>query len=71
MMTSPLNRFFSAADCGGYDICNASEKLLNIMLSEPDKDGNYDIRAIISLAWDYPGCMYFNKPFTESISPVN
>lgn len=71
MMTTPLNRFFSAADCGGYDICNASPKLLDMMISELDKDGNYDCRAIASLAWNYPGCQYFNKPFSESIKPVN
>lgn len=71
MMTTPLNRFFSAADLGGYDICNASSKLLEIMTSELDKTGNFDVRAVSSLAWNYPDCIYFNKPFTENIKPVN
>jgi hypothetical protein len=71
MMTNPINRIFACGDLGGWDICNCSPKMLDIFTSELDKDGNYDIRARAGLAWNYPGCIYYLKPFTEGVSSSN
>lgn len=71
MMTSPLNRIFGCGDVGGWDICNASEKMGDILTYELDNDGEYDIRARVGAAWDYPGCIYYKKPFPETVKPAN
>ena len=39
--------------------------MMDIFKQELDKDGNYDYRARVSAAWDYPGCTYYLKPFRE------
>ena len=37
----------------------------NIFWKEKDKDGNFDYRARCSVAWDYEGCTYYQRPFRE------
>ena len=71
MMTSPLNRIFGCGDVAGWDICNGSPKMLNILTSERDKNGDYDIRARVGAAWNYEGCIYYTNPFTETVKPAN
>lgn len=71
MMTTPMNRVYAGGDVGGWDICNASSKIMEILTSELDKDNNFDYRVTSSIAWNYPGCVYFLKPFTESVKPAN
>lgn len=71
MMTTPMNRVFACGDLGGWDICNASPKMLDIFLSEPDLTGDSDIRARDGIAWNYPGCVYYLKPFTTGVSVAN
>lgn len=71
MMTSPLNRVFGCGDVGGWDICWGSDKLLGMLTSELDKDGNFDIRARSGAAWNYPGCIYYQKPFLETTKSSN
>lgn len=39
--------------------------MMDIFLKERDKDGNYDYRARMSVAWDYPECMYYLRPFRD------
>lgn len=71
MMTSPLNRIFGCGDVGGWDICNVSQKMGDILTYELDNDGDLDVRARIGAAWDYPGCIYYKKPFLETVKPAN
>lgn len=71
MMTSPMNRIFAGGDVGGWDICNAAPNIMELFTSELNIDNNYDYRVTSSVAWNYPGCMYFLKPFTESVKPAN
>lgn len=33
--------------------------------NKKDKDGNFDYRARCSVAWDYEGCTYYQRPFRE------
>ena len=39
--------------------------MMDIFMQEKAADGNYDYRARTSVAWNYPGCMYYMKPFQE------
>ena len=71
MMTTPMNRVFACGDVGGWDICNGSAKLLELLTSELDKEGNFDIRARSGAAWNYPGCQYYLKPFLNTVKPAN
>ncbi|HEY4785123.1 MAG TPA: RagB/SusD family nutrient uptake outer membrane protein, partial [Bacteroidales bacterium] len=48
---------------GGWGEMTPTMVLLNKFLAEPDKDGNFDPRATASLAWDYPGCTYYQRDF--------
>ena len=38
---------------------------MDIFWKEKDKDGNFDYRARCSVAWDYEGCTYYQRPFRE------
>lgn len=71
MMTTPMNRVYASGDVGGWDICNASPGIMEMLTSELDEDNNIDYRVTSSIAWNYPGCIYFLKPFTESVNPAN
>ena len=71
MMTSPLNRIFGCGDVGGWDIANGSTKLLNILTSELDNNGDFDVRARQGAAWNYPNCIYYKKSFLETVKPAN
>lgn len=71
MMTSPMNRVYAGGDVGGWDICNAAPQIMGYLTSELDEDDNLDYRVTSSIAWNYPGCIYFLRPFTESVNPAN
>lgn len=71
MMTSPMNRVYAGGDVGGWDICNAAPGIMEFLTSELDRDNNFDYRVTSSIAWNYPGSMYYLKPFTEAVNPAN
>lgn len=54
---------YAAAEVGGWYEANPTKQIMNIFLKEKDKNGNYDYRARCSVAWDYEGCTYYQKPF--------
>lgn len=56
---------WAANEVSGWGVGWASQQMLDIFLKEKDKDGKDDYRARCSVAWDYPGCMYYMKPFQE------
>lgn len=56
---------YAAAEVGGWYEANPTQQMMDIFLKEKDKEGNYDYRARCSVAWDYEGCMYYQRPFRE------
>lgn len=56
---------FAASVVGGWYEAQPTQQMMNIFTQEKDKDGNYDYRARVQVAWDYDGCMYYKKPFRE------
>lgn len=71
MMTTPMNRIYANGDVGGWDICNAAPDIMELFTSETNINNNIDYRVTSSIAWDYPGCIYYLKPFTETVNPAN
>ncbi|MFV0553552.1 MAG: RagB/SusD family nutrient uptake outer membrane protein [Mangrovibacterium sp.] len=71
MMTTPMNRTFASNDVGGWDVINCNEKMLDILTSELDRDGNFDVRTRVGVAWNYSGCIYYMNPFTETVTLTN
>lgn len=71
MMTTPMNRIYASGDAGGWDICNMSPKIMDEFISELDQENNFDYRLTSGIAWNYPGCVYYLKPFTETVNPAN
>lgn len=59
---------YAAAEVNGWYEANPTQQMMDIFLQERDKDGNYDYRARMSVAWDYPECMYYLRPFREVFS---
>lgn len=54
---------FAHPGAGGWRQARVSKTMMATFLAEKDKDGNSDIRARESVAWDYPGCMYYKQSF--------
>lgn len=54
---------YAASEVKGWYEATPTKQMMDIFLKEKDKDGNYDYRARMSVAWNYPGCMYYKQPF--------
>lgn len=54
---------YAAAEVGGWYEANPTKQMMNIFFKEKDKEGKVDYRARVSVAWDYPECTYYKKPF--------
>lgn len=54
---------FAHPGAGGWRQARVSKTMMATFLAEKDKDGNADIRARESVAWDYPGSMYYKQSF--------
>lgn len=63
--TNTRPREYAAPEVSGWYEANPTQQMMDIFLKEKDKDGKVDIRARESVAWNYPGCMYYMKPFKE------
>jgi starch-binding outer membrane protein, SusD/RagB family len=50
-------------EVGGWYEFFPTKILLNKFLEEPATDGGFDPRATATLAWDYPGCKYYQLDF--------
>lgn len=59
---------YAAGAVGGWFEAKPTKKMMDIFLKEKATDGNYDYRALTSVAWDYPGCMYYMHPIQEVLS---
>lgn len=56
---------YAAGEVGGWFEAKPTKKIMEIFLKEKAANGKPDYRALTSVAWDYPGCMYYMKPFQE------
>nr|WP_321356249.1 RagB/SusD family nutrient uptake outer membrane protein [uncultured Draconibacterium sp.] len=59
---------FIAQECapgevGGWFELYPTKVLLDAMLEEKTIDGDFDPRALATLAWDYPGSVFYQKEF--------
>ena len=52
-------------EVGGWFELLPSNVLLAAMTKEKTKDGDFDPRALATLAWNYPGCIYYNSSFAS------
>lgn len=68
--TNTRPKEYAAAEVGGWYEANPTPAMMKIFTQELDKNGNYDYRARVSAAWDYPGCTYYMKPFRQ-VFPEN
>jgi hypothetical protein len=62
---------FIAQECapgevGGWFEMWPSQVLLDSFLVEPTAAGEVDPRAVATIAWDYPGCVYYQKDFSAT-----
>lgn len=53
-------------EVGGWNELWPTQTLLNAMLQEKTADGEVDPRAYATLAWNYKGCVFYNKPFAKT-----
>ena len=66
--TNTRPKEYAAAEVGGWYEANPTQQMMDMFMQEKDKDGNWDYRARMSVAWDYDGCTYYMKPFREVFS---
>lgn len=59
---------YASSVAGGWFEAQPTQQIMDIMTYEKDRDGNYDYRARMSVAWDYDGCMYYQEPFRKKFS---
>lgn len=59
---------YAAGAVGGWFEAKPTQSIMDIFLNERALNGEYDNRALSSVAWDYPGCMYYMKPIQEVLS---
>jgi len=67
--SNTIAKEYGAAEIGGWFEAWPTQSLMDALTKEKDLDGNFDIRARRTAAWNYPGCMYYLKPFTEVFAP--
>ncbi len=53
----------SSAKVGGWEEILPTKTLLAAMTQELTVDGDFDPRAKATIAWNYPGCMYYQRDF--------
>lgn len=67
--TSRAKEYAYSGATGWYEAWPTNQ-IMAIMMEEKDKDGNYDIRARKNAAFDFPGCMYYQKPYTDVVDQI-
>lgn len=56
---------FGPAEIGGYFGTVPTNKIFDEFQKEKTVDDDFDPRMYASLVWDYPGAMYYNRPFSD------
>ena len=58
---------YAAGAVGGWFEAKPTQKMMDIFRKERAANGEYDYRTLTSVAWDYPGCMYYMEAYSGSI----
>lgn len=56
---------FAPTEVAGWFEVSPTDKVFNEFKKEKAVGGDYDARMYTTLVWDYPGAMYYNKPFKD------
>lgn len=56
---------FAPSEVGGFFGPFPTNKIFEEFQKEKTVDGDFDPRMYASLVWDYPGAMYYNRPYTS------
>lgn len=56
---------FAPAEAAGWFEAFPTNKILNAFQQEKTVNNDFDPRMYASIVWDYPGAMYYNKPFSS------
>ncbi|WP_270087814.1 RagB/SusD family nutrient uptake outer membrane protein [Sphingobacterium sp. SYP-B4668] len=59
---------YAAGSVGGWFEAQPTKKMMNIFWKEKAANGDFDYRAKTSVAWDYPGCMYYQRPIQQVLN---
>lgn len=59
---------YAAGAVGGWFEATVTKKMMDIFLAEKAVNGQYDYRALTSVAWNYPGCKYYMQDFDKVLS---
>ncbi|QEL03577.1 RagB/SusD family nutrient uptake outer membrane protein [Olivibacter sp. LS-1] len=55
---------FAPAEVAGWFEAFPTNKIFQAFQQEKTADGDFDARMYASLVWDYPGALYYNRPFS-------
>ncbi|MFV0269427.1 MAG: RagB/SusD family nutrient uptake outer membrane protein [Draconibacterium sp.] len=67
--SNTIAKEYAAAEVGGWFEAWPTQTLMDALWKEKDLNGDFDVRGRMTVAWNYPGCMYYLKPFTEVFAP--
>jgi len=56
---------FAPAEVAGWFEVSPTDKLFNEFEKEKTTTGDLDPRMYATLVWDYPGCTFYNRPFSD------
>lgn len=56
---------FAPAEVAGWFEVSPTDKLFNEFQEEKTTTGDFDPRMYATLVWNYPGCTFYNKPFSS------
>lgn len=61
---------YAAGTLGGWFMANIYPNIMPLFLQEKTAGGDIDYRVKTSIAWNYPGCTYYQKPIQNILTPV-
>ncbi|MDJ1485164.1 RagB/SusD family nutrient uptake outer membrane protein [Cytophagaceae bacterium YF14B1] len=56
---------FAPTEVAGWFEASATDKMFTEFQKEKTTTGDFDPRMYASIVWNYPGAMYYNRPFSE------
>ncbi len=59
---------YAAGSVKGWFEAWPTQKMMDIFLKEKAANGQHDERVLTSVAWNYPGCMYYMKPIQQVLN---
>jgi hypothetical protein len=64
-LTTVISQELGPSGIGWWELM-PTKNLLDAFLIEKTVDNNFDPRATTTLAWDYPGCVFYQRNFSEA-----